>query len=84
MKRTEILEKVVGILNTNYLSDLPEEVSEETSFEELYLDSLDRIELSMMIDDEFKIITDDKEWEFSKTIKDAVDIIQKHIGDEEG
>ena len=33
MKRTEILEKVVGILNTNYLSDLPEEVSEETSFE---------------------------------------------------
>lgn len=84
MKRTEILEKVVGILNTNYLSDLPEEVSEETSFEELYLDSLDRIELSMLIDDEFKIITDDKEWEFSKTIKDAVDIIQKHIGDEEG
>ena len=84
MKRTEILEKVVGILNTNYLSDLPEEVSEETSFEELYLDSLDRIELSMMIDDEFKIITDDKEWEFSKTIKDAVDIIQKHIGDEKG
>lgn len=84
MKRTEILEKVVGILNTNYLSDLPEEVSEETSFEELYLDSLDRIELSMLIDDEFKIMTDDKEWEFSKTIKDAVDIIQKHISDEEG
>lgn len=84
MKRTEILEKVVGILNTNYLSDLPEEVSEETSFEELYLDSLDRIELSMLIEDEFKIETDDKEWEFSKTIKDAVDIIQKHISDEEG
>ena len=84
MKRTEILERVVGILNTNYLSDLPEEVSEETSFEELYLDSLDRIELSMLIEDEFKIETDDKEWEFSKTIKDAVDIIQKHISDGEG
>lgn len=84
MKRTEILEKVVGILNNNYLSDLPEEVSEETSFEELYLDSLDRIELSMLIEDEFKIETDDKEWEFSKTIKDAVDIIQKHISDGEG
>lgn len=84
MKRTEILEKVVGILNNNYLSDLPEEVSEETSFEELYLDSLDRIELSMLIEDEFKIETDDKEWESSKTIKDAVDIIQKHISDEEG
>lgn len=84
MKRTEILERVVGILNTKYLSDLPEEVSEETSFEELYLDSLDRIELSMLIEDEFKIETDDKEWEFSKTIKDAVDIIQKHISDEEG
>lgn len=84
MKRTEILERVVGILNTNYLSDLPEGVSEETSFEELYLDSLDRIELSMLIEDEFKIEPDDKEWELSKTIKDAVDIIQKHISDEEG
>ena len=59
-------------------------MSEETSFEELYLDSLDRIELSMLIEDEFKIETDDKEWEFSKTIKDAVDIIQKHISDGEG
>ena len=79
MNREEIVRKITGILNDNYLSDLPENVSEETTFEELNLDSLDRIELVMLIDEGFGIYTDDRDWEDSETIKDAVEIIQKYL-----
>ena len=72
MNREEIVRKITGILNDNYLSDLPENVSEETTFEELNLDSLDRIELMMLIDEGFGIYTDDRDWEDSETIKGIV------------
>lgn len=66
-----VLEKVINIL-AEYKECDPSEISENSTFEELELDSLDTVDLMMSLEDEFGI-----EMEMSEDLKTVGDIVKK-------
>ena len=76
----EIEEKVIQIVGEQLSVDKTE-ISRETSFvNDLNADSLDTVELVMELEDEFDLTIPDEEAEKLKTVGEAVDYIQKHVG----
>ena len=71
-----IFEKVKGIV-TEQLGVDAEEVSLETSFDDLNADSLDVVELIMALEEEFDIEIPDEDAEKIKTVGDAVNYIKE-------
>jgi acyl carrier protein len=57
-----------------------DQVTEEASFiEDLGADSLDTVELVMALEENFDIEIPDEDAEKIKTVKDAVEYIDKHV-----
>lgn len=54
-----------------------EDVSPEVTFESLDLDSLDLVELTMAIEDETGITIEDEEVEDIRTVRDAVERLER-------
>ena len=80
LKAVEIEEKVIQIVGEQLSVDKTE-ISRETSFvNDLNADSLDTVELVMELEDEFDLTIPDEEAEKLKTVGEAVDYIQKHVG----
>ena len=76
--RDEVYEKVKEVL-TEQLQIPEENISEEASFQEdLGADSLDVVELVMKFEEAFDIQIPDEDAEKIKTVKDAVDYIEKN------
>ena len=76
----EIAEKVVQIVSEQMSVD-KNEISRTTSFvNDLNADSLDTVELVMELEDEFELTIPDEEAEKLKTVGEAIDYIQKHLG----
>ncbi len=69
-----IFEKVKEVL-VKELTLGVDEVTLESNFEELGIDSLDLVELVMQLEEEFDITIEESEE--LKTVKDVVDYIQK-------
>jgi acyl carrier protein len=58
-----------------------DQVTEDASFiEDLGADSLDTVELVMALEESFDIEIPDEEAEKIKTVRDAVQYIDKHVG----
>jgi acyl carrier protein len=77
----EIEEKVIQIVGEQLSVD-KNEIARETSFvNDLNADSLDTVELVMELEDEFDLTIPDEEAEKLKTVGEAIDYIQKHLGD---
>lgn len=76
MEKVRIRKIIEDIIITQFLNSEMDIVHEEdVSFKELGLDSIDRIELEMMVEQKFNIIIDyDME-----TIKDMTDLVYKII-----
>ncbi len=56
----------------------PEQVTDNASFEtDLGMDSLDRVELMMEVEKEFKIAIPDDEAEKAHTLNDCVEIVER-------
>ncbi len=76
----EIAEKVVQIVSEQMSVD-KNEISRTTSFvNDLNADSLDTVELVMELEDEFELTIPDEEAEKLKTVGEAIDYIQNHLG----
>ena len=73
-----IYEKVAAILAEHADLDV-NEITEESSFEDLGLDSLDTVELVMKLEEEFEIELDTDE--SIKTVQDLVKSIQAKVKD---
>ena len=73
-----IYEKVAAILAEHADLDV-NEITEESSFEDLGLDSLDTVELVMKLEEEFEIELDTDE--SIKTVQDLVRSIQAKVQD---
>jgi len=71
-----IFEKVKAIV-TEQLGVDAEEVTLETSFDDLNADSLDVVELIMALEEEFDIEIPDEDAEKIKTVGDAVNYIKE-------
>lgn len=77
MTREEIA-KIVRDIIVEKLSVNPEEVKEESAFvEDLGADSLDTVELVMEFEEKFGLEIPDEDAEKIKTVKDAIDYIEK-------
>lgn len=58
-----------------------DQVTEDASFiEDLGADSLDTVELVMALEENFDIEIPDEDAEKIKTVRDAVEYIDKHVG----
>lgn len=77
MEKVEIRKIIEDIIITQFLySDLDIVHEEDVSFVGLGLDSIDRIELEMMVEQKFNIVIVDYDME---TIKDMTDLVYKII-----
>lgn len=77
MEKVRIRKIIEDIIITQFLNSEMDIVHEEdVSFKELGLDSIDRIELEMMVEQKFNIVIIDYDME---TIKDMTDLVYKII-----
>lgn len=77
MGKVEIRKIIEDIIITQFLNSEMDIVHEEdVTFKELGLDSLDQIELEMMVEQKFNIVIIDYDME---TIKDMTDLVYKTI-----
>lgn len=79
MIRTEILEKVIDIISNN-LGIEKEEISEKSSLiNDLTADSLDAIEITMGIENEFDFDISNEEADGLITVENIVDYVEKRL-----
>lgn len=77
MEKVEIRKIIEDMIITQFLNSEMDIVHEEdVTFKELGLDSLDQIELEMMVEQKFNIVIIDYDME---TIKDMTDLVYKTI-----
>nr|UWD67420.1 MAG: Protein of unknown function (DUF1493) [Bacteriophage sp.] len=77
MEKVEIRKIIEDMIITQFLNSEMDIVHEEdVSFEELGLDSIDRIELDAMVEQKFNIVIIDYDTE---SIKDMTDLVYKII-----
>ena len=74
MDRSEIFEKVVDIAS-DVLGVDAGELTEETTFDDLDADSLDRLQLVTAMEDEFDLEIPDDKLEAINSVADAIDVI---------
>lgn len=79
MEKVEIRKIIEDIIITQFLNSEMDIVHEEdVTFKELGLDSLDQIELEMMVEQKFNIVIIDYDYDM-ETIKDMTDFVYKII-----
>jgi acyl carrier protein len=53
----------------------PEEITRDSTFEELDIDSLDLVELAQIVEDEYGVVLKGEDMKELQTVGDAVDLI---------
>lgn len=80
MEHSEIFEKVADIAS-DVLGINADEITEETTFEDLDADSLDRLQLVTAMEDEFDIEIDDEKLEAINSVAEAIVAIKSALGE---
>ena len=75
MDRTEIINKVADIAGDVLGIDI-DQITEETTFDDLDADSLDRLQLVTAFEDEFDIEMDEERLLAIASVADAIDAIE--------
>ena len=75
MDRSEIFDKIVEVAADVLGVDVAE-ISEETTFDDLDANSLERLQLVTAIEDEFNLEIDDETLLSLNSVADAVDVIE--------
>lgn len=75
MDRTELFDKIAEIAS-DVLGIEPDEITEETTFDDLDADSLDRLQLVTAIEDEFELEIDDETLMSLSSVGDAISAIE--------
>lgn len=80
MEHSEIFEKVADIAS-DILGINADEITEETTFDDLDADSLDRLQLVTAMEDEFDIEIDDEKLEAINSVAEAIVAIKSALGE---
>lgn len=80
MEHSEIFEKVTDIAS-DVLGINADEITEETTFDDLDADSLDRLQLVTAMEDEFDIEIDDEKLEAINSVAEAIVAIKSALGE---
>lgn len=83
MSKEEIFEKVRTLVAEKLGVDEDEIELESNLEEDLGADSLDLVDLTMAIEDEFGVRVEDEELENIKTVEDIVKKLSKELGSDE-
>ena len=75
MERSEIFDKVADIAS-DVLGINAEDITEETTFDDLDADSLDRLQLVTAMEDEFGIEIEDEKLAAINSVADAIEAIE--------
>lgn len=75
MDRTEMFNKVADIAG-DVLGINVEDITEETTFDDLDADSLDRLQLVTALEDEFDVEMDDEQLLSINSVADALDALE--------
>ena len=75
MERTEIFDTVVDVAS-DVLGISPDEITEQTTFDDLDADSLDRLQLVTAFEDEFDIEIEEERLMSINSVADAIDAIE--------
>lgn len=70
------LEKLIELAAEKFEKD-PSELSTDTTFDDLGIDSLDMVELMMNIEDKFKVVISDDDVENLTTLGDVAEYIDR-------
>jgi len=57
-----------------------DQISRESTFEELDVDSLDLVELAQIVEDEYGVVLKGEDMKELKTVGDAIDLIASRVG----
>jgi acyl carrier protein len=57
-----------------------DQISRESTFEELDIDSLDLVELAQIVEDEYGVVLKGEDMKELKTVGDAIDLIASRVG----
>ncbi len=80
MEHSEIFEKVADIAS-DVLGINADEITDETTFDDLDADSLDRLQLVTAMEDEFDIEIDDEKLEAINSVAEAIVAIKSALGE---
>ena len=80
MEHSEIFEKVADIAS-DVLGINADEITEETTFDDLDADSLDRLQLVTAMEDEFDIEIDNEKLEAINSVAEAIVAIKSALGE---
>ena len=79
MNREEIFQKTRDFIVANNKELNKENISMDSTFEELNMDSLDGITIITDLEKQYNIILSNEEVSQIRTVAQAVDIIEKHL-----
>lgn len=77
--KEEIFKKVAELIAANNREIPIEDITMDAAFEELNIDSLDGITLLNDLENNYKIILSNEEATTIKTVRDAVELLEKHL-----
>lgn len=76
MEQQEVFDKLSKIIREKIAPNRQIEITPGVTLDELGLDSLDRVELIMTVEEEFRICVSDEVTDTIKTVADAMSVIQ--------
>lgn len=76
MEQQEVFDKLSKIIREKIAPNRQIEITPGVTLDELGLDSLDRVELIMTVEEEFRICVSDEATDTIKTVADAMSVIQ--------
>jgi acyl carrier protein len=79
MQRNEIQQKVIQLI-ADQLGVAPATINESAALETLGADSLDRVEMIMKLEEEFRIEIRDEDAEKFTTVSQVIDYVAKQQG----
>lgn len=82
MNKIEVFEKLSDLIENNFNINKYHIEEESNLREELYLDSFDIAELSVIVEKEYNRVFSDKEVERWEEINDIISTVLKHTNDE--
>jgi len=80
MNKAEVLEKVQNIISESIDIDVEKIIPEATLTDDLEIDSLELVDLTMNFESDLGVTIEDSELEGIKTVGDIVDLIEKKLG----
>lgn len=77
MTREEVKQKVIEVISEQVAYDQDDPITEDMTLDDLTMDSLDKVEVLMSLEEEYDVNITDEDAEKCVTVKDVVDLMDR-------